>query len=147
MSSQIISKIQKSQRTQTFLLTQTPNIPRKWYHNQGSTVFNKTKNERGMAVEIRTTICQIFLNGCWRSSQIIWSTQNCLHPHTFLGTQIRNVLQKCTQEAQYFYSHPKKSKLGSMLAKQDCEGSLQKANWRSCTRAKKKVTLRDFSVP
>ena len=50
----------------------------------------KTKIKRGMAIEIRTTVCEIFLN-CWRSSQIIWSTQKCVHPHTCLRTQIRNV--------------------------------------------------------
>ena len=32
-------------------------------------------------VEMRTTVCEIFLNG-WRSSQIILRTQKCLHPHT-----------------------------------------------------------------
>ena len=30
----------------------------------------KTKRKRGMAVEIRMTVCEIFLNG-WRSSQVI----------------------------------------------------------------------------
>ena len=37
----------------------------------------KTKIKRGMAVEIRMTVCEIFLNG-WRSSQIILRTQKCL---------------------------------------------------------------------
>ena len=32
-----------------------------------------------MAIEIRTTVCEIFLSGR-RSSLIIWRTQNCLHP-------------------------------------------------------------------
>ena len=35
-----------------------------------STAKTKTKISRGMTVEIRTTVCEIFLNG-WRSSQII----------------------------------------------------------------------------
>ena len=52
-----------------------------------------TKMKRGMAVEMRTTVCEIFLNG-WRSSPIIWSPQKCLHLYTFLMTQIRNVLHK-----------------------------------------------------
>ena len=56
----------------------------------------KTKRNRGMAVEIRTTVCEIFLNG-WRSSQKIRRTQNCMHPHTFLRTQSRNVPRKWYQ--------------------------------------------------
>ena len=43
----------------------------------------KTKTKRGMAIEIRTTVCEIF--------------QECLHPHAFLMTQIRNVLRKWYQ--------------------------------------------------
>ena len=46
--------------------------------------------------EIRTTVCEVFLNG-WRSSQMIWRTQNCMHPHTLLRTQSRNVLRKWYQ--------------------------------------------------
>ena len=46
--------------------------------------------------KIRTTHWEIFLNG-WRSSQMIWRTQNCMHTHTFLKTQIRNVLRKWYQ--------------------------------------------------
>ena len=60
------------------------------------TLRNKTKIKRGMTVEMRTTVCEIFLNG-WRSSQIIQRTQNCMHLHTFLRTQIRNVLRKSYQ--------------------------------------------------
>ena len=55
---------------------------------------SKTQNKkRGMTIEIWTTVCEIFLSG-WRSSQIIWRTPNCLHPHTVLRTQIRNVPRK-----------------------------------------------------
>ena len=36
------------------------------------------------------------MNG-WRSSQTIWRTQRCLCPHTFLRTQIRNILQEWYQ--------------------------------------------------
>ena len=49
----------------------------------------QTKITRGMAIEIRTTVCETFLNG-WRSSQTIWRTQKCSCPHTFLRTQIRS---------------------------------------------------------
>ena len=43
--------------------------------------------------KIRMTVCEIFQNG-WRSSQKISKKQKCLHPHTFLMTQILNVLRK-----------------------------------------------------
>ena len=56
----------------------------------------KTKITRGMANEIRTTVCEIFPCG-WRGSQIIQRTQNCLHPHTVLRTQVRNVPRKWYQ--------------------------------------------------
>ena len=52
--------------------------------------------KKKMAIEIRTTVCEIFLNG-WRSSQIIWRTLKCMHPHTFLRTQIRHVPRKWYQ--------------------------------------------------
>ena len=48
---------------------------------------------------MRTTVWETFLNG-WRSSQIIKRTQNCMHPHTFLGTEIRNILRKWYQKSR-----------------------------------------------
>ena len=39
----------------------------------------KTKMKRGITIEIRMTVCEIFLNG-WRSSQKISKIQKCLHP-------------------------------------------------------------------
>ena len=68
-----------------------------WPHESGAERPQKPKTKkRGTADEMRTTVCEIFLNG-WRSSQIIWRTQNCLCPHTFLRNQIRNGLQKWYQ--------------------------------------------------
>ena len=58
--------------------------------------ITQNQKKRGMANEIRTTVCEIFLNG-WRSSQTIQRTQKCLCPHTFLRTQIRNVQRKWHQ--------------------------------------------------
>ena len=85
---------------------------------------NKTKITRGMAVEMRTTVCEIFLNG-WRSSQIIHRTQKCLHPHTFLRTQIRNVPRKC-------YQNPRKCSIFHFPKDRNCE---------VCLRTKKKQGL------
>ena len=62
---------------------------------------NHPKNQnfkRGVPVEIRTTVCEIFLRG-W-SSQIIWRTRKCLCPHTFLRTQIRNVSSKVVSKSR-----------------------------------------------
>ena len=42
----------------------------------------ETKIKRAMAIEIRITVCEIFLSG-WRSSQIIQRTQNGTHPPPF----------------------------------------------------------------
>ena len=69
--------------------------PRKWCR---STPKTQNKKKR-MSVEMRTTVSEIFLSG-WRSSQIIQKTQNCLHPHTVLRTQIRNILRKCYQNRE-----------------------------------------------
>ena len=46
--------------------------PREWCADHPRKPRTKKK---GMVVEIRTTVCEIFLNG-WRRSQIIWRTQN-----------------------------------------------------------------------
>ena len=63
---------------------------------QGSPNNLKPKIKRIMTIGIRTNVCEIFLNG-WRISQTIWRTQNCLCPHTFLKTQIRNIQRKWYQ--------------------------------------------------
>ena len=63
-----------------------------------------------------------------------WWTQNCMHPQGIgFGTSCENDIQ----EVQYFYSLPERSKLRSMLANQDDNGSLQKAKWRSSTSGRK----------
>ena len=61
---------------------------------------NKNKKSDGRR-DIRTTVCEIFLNG-WRSSLIIWRTQNCMHPRT-----------------QILYSLPERPKLRSLQENQD----------------------------
>ena len=96
--------------------------------------------KRAINMGFRTTVCEIFQSG-WRSSQRISKIQKCLHPRTFVMTQIRNGLQKWhPEESQYLYSLPKRPKLRSMLANQDDKGSLQKTHWRSSTSSRKMVT-------
>ena len=64
---------------------------------------------------------RVFLNG-WTSLPIIQRTQNCMHPHTFLRTQIRNVLRKWYQKS---WKH-------SIL-----KPTSQKTHWRSSTTSRK----------
>ena len=66
----------------------------------------KPKSKEWWQSRFGSNVCEIFLNG-WRSSQIIWRTLKCLHPHTFLRTQIRNVLRKWYQNPGgiVFYTH------------------------------------------
>ena len=59
-----------------------------------------------------------------RSSQKISKIQKCLQSHTFLMTQIRNVLRKWHQ-----FSLPERPKLRILLADQDDQGSLQESHW------------------
>ena len=97
--------------------------------------------KRAINMGLRTTVCEIFQSG-WRSSQRISKIQKCLHPRTFVMSQIRNGLQKWhPEESQYLYSFPKRPKLRSMLANQDDKGSLQKTHWRSSTSSRKKWWL------
>ena len=50
---------------------------------------------------------------------MIWRTQRCMHPHTFLRTRFRNVLRKWYQnkESKVFIFTSKRQKLRSLLAK------------------------------
>ena len=82
----------------------------------------RTKFKRGMTVEMRTTVCSIFLTG-WRCSQIIQRTQKCMLPHSFLRTQIRNVLQKWYQNAGSTVFSIKSHK--TEIAKSACEPKWQ----------------------
>ena len=62
-----------------------------------------------MTVEIRTTVCEIFLSG-WRSSQIIWRTQKFpasaqQFPWLGFGTACKSGIKN--KDAQYFSHFPK----------------------------------------
>ena len=60
----------------------------------------------------------------------------CTRTH-FSWLRFGTAYKSGTQEAQYFYSLPERSKLRSMLANQDDKGSLQKTHWRSSTSSRK----------
>ena len=97
-------------------------VPRRW---RGSPPQKpQTKIKRGMAVEMRATVCEIFLNG-WRSSQIILRTQKCMHPHTFLRTQIRNVPRKWYQNQNQGSTVLKLTSHKTEIAKSACEPKWQ----------------------
>ena len=62
----------------------------------------------------------------WRSSQMIWRTQNCMHPHTVLMIEIRNVLRKWHSRSTVFKnSLPRRPKLRTLLANQNDKGSIK----------------------
>ena len=109
--------------------------PREWC---GSPSKTQNKNKKGMAVEMRTTVCEIFLDG-WRSSQQIWRIQKCMHRTHFSGLRFGVPYESGIKikEAQSLYSLPKRSKLRSLLANYKDKGSLQKTHWRSSTSSRK----------
>ena len=58
-----------------------------------------------MTIDIWTNNCEISLNG-WRCSQIIQRKQRCLCPHTFLRTQIWNILRVVSKSRKHsIFSH------------------------------------------
>ena len=63
-----------------------------------------SKIRRRTSIEPRTTVCEIS-QIVYRSSQIISKIQKCPHPHTFLMTQIWNVLQKCASRKHSVQTH------------------------------------------
>ena len=60
--------------------------------------------QRRMRIDTRTTVCETFRNG-WRSSQKISKIHKCLHPHTFLMTQIRKRPTKVAPRTHSIYTH------------------------------------------
>ena len=98
----------------------------------GSWRETKTKI-RGMAIEIQTTVCEIFLNG-WRSSQIISCTRTHFSGLRF-GTSYKSGIK--IKESSYLYSLSQRPKLRSMFANQNYKCSLQKTHWRSSTSSRK----------
>ena len=81
-----------------------------------------------MTIEIRTNVCEIFVNG-WRSSQTILRKQRCMCLRIFLRTQIRNVLRKVISKSRNhsIFTHFPKDR--------NCEVCLRtKITWAPCRR-------------
>ena len=81
-------------------------VPGNWCGSLPKTQNQKKKRDDSRDDSRKRPFCEIFLNG-WRSSQIIWRTQECLHPHTFLRTQTQNVQRKRGKNpgSKCFYTH------------------------------------------
>ena len=98
----------------------------------GSPSKTQTQIKRWVTIEIRTTVCEIFL-GVHRQ----FGGQKCLRPQTFLRTQIRNVQRKWYQNQGNIAFILISQKTES--AKSACEprpsGLL--AHWRSSTSCRK----------
>ena len=106
-------------------------------HQETGAIHQNPKQKKRITIEPRTSVCETFQNG-WRCSLKIWKMQKCLHPHTFLMTQIRNVQQKVELMKYSVYTQfSKDRKLRSMLANQHDKGSLQKTHFRSSTSSRK----------
>ena len=91
------------------------------------------KNKKRMAVEMRTTVCKIFLNG-WRSSQIIWRTELHAPAHISQDSDSARPTKVVSKSRKHgFFSLPKRPKLRSLLANQNDKDSLQKTQRRSRT--------------
>ena len=83
----------------------------------------KTKTKRGITIMPRRTVCKTFRNGLG-SSQKISKIQKCLLPHTFLMTQIRNVLQKWPPGSTVFMLTSQKTELAKSVCEPRWQGLL-----------------------
>ena len=88
----------------------------------------KQKIKRGIMIENRETTCETFRNGL-RRSQKISKMQNCMRPHTFLMTQIRNVLRKWHPGSTVFLLTSQKTE----IAISACEPKMTRAPCRRRT--------------
>ena len=100
-------------------------------HESRSDRPRKPKIKRGMAVEMRTTVCEIFLCG-WRSSKIIGGHRSACTRTQFSGLRFRTSYENGIKikEAHYWYSLPKTTRVATSAWDND-KGSLQKTHWRN----------------
>ena len=71
----------------------------------------------------RETACETSQSG-ERSSQKIWRTQKCLHPHTILMTQNRNVLRKWHQRSKICMPISQKTEIAQSAREPRLQGPL-----------------------
>ena len=101
----------------------------------------QTKIKRGMTIEIRTTVCEIFLNSLEDFTDNGSACTRTRFSGPKFGTSHESGIK--IKEAQYLYSVPKRPKLRHMLENQNDKGSLQKTHWRSSTLSRKVCWLDD----
>ena len=112
---------------QQFLLqNEATNLPQK----TGADHCQKpqTKIKRGMTLEIRTTVCEIFLHSLEDFTDNASACTRTRFSGPRFGTSHESDIK--IKEAQYFFSVPKRPKLRHMLENQNDKGSLQKTHWR-----------------
>ena len=101
----------------------------------------KRKIKRGMTIEIRTTVCEIFLNSLEDFTDNGSACTRTRFSGLRFGTSHESGIK--IKEVQYLYSVPKRPKLRHMLQNRNDKGSLQKTHWRSSTLSKKVCWLDD----
>ena len=125
---------------QQFLLqNEATNLPQKT--GAGHCQKPQTKIKRGMTIEIRTTVCEIFLNSLEDFTDNGSACTCTRFSGPRFGTSHESGIK--IKEAQYLYSVPKRPKLRHMLENQNHKGSLQKTHWRSSTLSRKVCWLDD----
>ena len=125
---------------QQFLLqNEATNLPQKT--GAGHCQKPQTKIKRGMTIEIRTTVCEIFLNSLEDVTDNGSACRRTRLSGGRFGTSHESGIK--IKEAQYLYSVPKRPKLRHMLENQNHKGSLQKTHWRSSTLSRKVCWLDD----
>ena len=89
--------------------------PRKWCEWTPKRLSRK----RGMTVEIRSTVCEIFQTGK-RSSQVIWKTWRCVLAHISHDSDSERSTKKWYQNqgSTVFFFLPRRPKLRSLHANQ-----------------------------
>ena len=91
-----------------------------------------------ITIQIRTTVCEIFLN-CWRSSQNLEDTEVHAPVHisqNFYLEPLTKVVSKSRKHSVCTHC-PKRPKLRSLLLNQNDKGSLLKTHWRCSTSSRK----------
>ena len=101
----------------------------------------KRKIKRGMTIEIRTTVCEIFLNSLEDFTDNGSACTRTRFSGLRFGTSHESGIK--IKEVQYLYSVPKRPKLRHVLQNQNDKGSLQKTHWRSSTLSRKVCWLDD----
>ena len=106
----------------------------------------KTQNNKKGRQRMEDRGLRNFPEWCEEFTDNLEDTEVPAPAHIFLTTQESERPTSGIEEAQYFYLLPERSKLRSMLAKQDDKGSLQKTHWRNSTSNRKSLVTCDQQI-